>query len=64
MRIVILLNPKLPVEHFKKGNDYAEASFGFSAPISSIDDNRAIATALREAADMLEAPSLPDNDLG
>lgn len=63
MRIVILINPKLPVEHYKKGRDYAEASMGFDVPMANVEDNAALARGLREAATALEAPTVPDPEL-
>ena len=63
MRIVILINPKLPVEHWKHGREYAEASHGFDTLMTNAEDKRGLAIALREAADILEAPTMPDIDL-
>ena len=56
MRIVILLNPKLPVEHKGEGQKYAEASVGFDAELTGVEDKRGLANALRAAADMMCAP--------
>ncbi len=62
MRLVLLINPKVPVEHGIKGRNIAEASFGFDVAMSEIDPIR-IAKALREAANLLEAPTIEDPDL-
>ena len=55
MRIVILINPKLPVEHYNKGREYADASIGLDLPMENVEDHTALAKGLREAADALEA---------
>lgn len=60
MRLVVLLNPKVPVEHAVKGREYAEASFGAYCPSDDVHDHGSIARSLREMADALE--SLTEND--
>lgn len=59
MRAVICFNPKVPLEHYKMGRDYSEASLGFDYD-GSPEDHKLLALHLRELADMLEAPSLAD----
>jgi hypothetical protein len=62
MRLVICINPRVPLEHHVEGRKYAEASIGFDYS-GAIDDKAALAAHLREAADALAAPAIHDNDL-
>ena len=62
MRIVILINPKLPVEHGIKGRKYAEASIGFNASMDSTEDTVSLARGLRELIEVLEAKRLSANE--
>lgn len=62
MRIVILLSPEPCVEHCQGGKGYAKASFGFDAPLASVEDRVELAKGLRGVADMLEAPAVCIND--
>lgn len=61
MRAVILLNPRIQAEQARGGNDYSEASLGFDYH-GAIDDHVALAKHLRELADVLEAPIVPNTE--
>lgn len=63
MRVVILINPKLPVESIKRGQEYAEASIGFDLPMKDVEDNVTLAQGLRNIAAALEARSTLDTEL-
>ena len=63
MRIIILLNPnkELPIEHCIKGKQYAEASYGFDVTsLKDVHDHSGLAKILRDAANVLDAPTIPD----
>lgn len=53
MRIVVCINPHVPLEHFIKGSKYAERSIGTTTPVVDINDNFAIARVLRDIADTI-----------
>lgn len=65
MRIVICINPRVPLEHAVKGRDYSERTIGASYSPGDINDDAAVAAVLRELADVLTAPAtarLPIDD--
>ena len=58
MGIVILINPNptLPIEHWKKGQEYAEASYGVDTEsLTHVEDKHGLAKVLHEIAYTLEA---------